>query len=47
MEPATSLLSHRRAVARNPVPVYSNLLLRLAAVPGENEAELYAKVIRS
>ena len=51
MEPATFVaLSHRQAVleARSPVPVYSNLLLRLEAVPGENEVpELYAKVIRS
>ena len=50
MEPAAFVaLSHRRAVieARSPVPAYSNLLLRLEAVTGENEApELYAKVIR-
>jgi adenylate cyclase len=50
LEPATFVaLSHRRAVieARSPVPAYSNLLLRLEAVPGEVEVpELYAKVIR-
>ena len=50
MEPATFVgLSHRQAVleARSPVPAYSNLLLRLEAVPGEAEVpELYAKVIR-
>jgi adenylate cyclase len=50
MEPATFVgLSHRQAVleARSPVPIYSNLLLRLETVPGEAEApELYAKVIR-
>ncbi len=50
MEPATFVaLSHRQAVleALSPVPVYSNLLLRLEAVPGEAEApELYAKVLR-
>lgn len=43
-------LSSRQAVleANSPVPAYSNLLLRLEAVDGENEAaELYAKVIRS
>ncbi len=51
MEPAAFVgLSHRQAVLQpvSPVPVYSNLLLRLEAVPGEAEApELYAKVIRS
>ena len=51
MEPAAFVgLSLRQAVleARSPMPVYSNLLLRLEAVPGENEPpELYAKVIRS
>ena len=32
----------------SPVPVYSNLLLRLEAVPGEAEPPgLYAKVIRA
>jgi len=50
MEPATFVaLSHRQAVleARSPVPVYSNLLLRLEAETGEGEVpELYAKVIR-
>jgi class 3 adenylate cyclase len=50
MEPANFVaLSHRQAVleARSPVPAYSNLLLRLEAVTGENEVpELYAKVIR-
>ncbi len=50
MEPATLVgLSHRQAVleAHSPVPIYSNLLLRLEAVPGETEVpELYAKVIR-
>jgi adenylate cyclase len=43
-------LSHHRAVieARSPLPVYSNLLLRLAPADGEKEAsDLYAKVIRS
>jgi len=42
-------LSCRRAVieARNPLPVFSNLLLRLEALEGENEVpELYAKVLR-
>ncbi len=51
MEPATFVaLSRRQAVleARNPLPVYSNLLLRLETVPGEAEVpELYAKVIRT
>ena len=51
MEPAAFVaLSPRRAVleARSPLPMYSNLLLRLEAVNGEEEkAELYAKVIRS
>jgi len=51
MQPATIVaLSHRRAVleARSPAPVYSNLLLRLEALPGEAEVpELYAKVIRA
>ena len=50
MEPATFVgLSLRQAVleAHSPVPAYSNLLLRLEAVTGENEPpELYAKVIR-
>jgi adenylate cyclase len=50
LEPAAFVgLSLRQAVleARSPVPIYSNLLLRLEAVPGEAEApELYAKVIR-
>jgi adenylate cyclase len=50
MEPATLVaLSDRRAVIEvgSPLPVYSNLLLRLAAEvgPGE-ERELYAKVSR-
>jgi adenylate cyclase len=42
-------LSHRQAVfeAGSPVPIYSNLLLRLETVPGETQvAELYAKLIR-
>jgi adenylate cyclase len=51
MEPATIVaLSQRQAVleVRSPVPVYSNLLLRLEAVPGEAEVpEFYAKVIRA
>jgi adenylate cyclase len=51
MEPATIVaLSQRQAVveARSPVPVYSNLLLRLEALPGEAEVpEFYAKVIRA
>jgi adenylate cyclase len=53
MEPATFVaLSQRQAVleARSPVPVYSNLLLRLEAETGEGEGEvpeLYAKVIRA
>ena len=50
MEPARlAALSPRQAVleAGSPVPVYSNLMLRLEAVPGEAEVpELYAKVIR-
>jgi adenylate cyclase len=50
MVPATFVgLSHRQAVleAHSPVPIYSNLLLRLEAAPEEAEApELYAKVIR-
>jgi adenylate cyclase len=50
MEPGAFVaLSPRQAVleAHGPVPVYSNLLLRLEAVPGEAEApELYAKVLR-
>ena len=39
----------RRAVieARSPLPVFSNILLRLEAVAAEEEVpELYAKVIR-
>ena len=51
MEPGTFVaLSQRQAVLETsgPVPVYSNLLLRLEAVPGEAEPpELYAKVIRA
>jgi adenylate cyclase len=51
MEPATLVaLSRRQAVieARSPLPAYSNLLLRLEAVTGEEEVpELYAKVIRT
>ena len=51
MEPAAFVaLSHQRAVLQtgSPVPNYSNLLLRLEAVTGEEEVpELYAKVIRS
>jgi adenylate cyclase len=42
-------LSSRRAVieARGSLPVFSNILLRLEAVVGENEVpELYAKVLR-
>jgi adenylate cyclase len=42
-------LSHRQAVleAGSSVPIYSNLLLRLEAVPSEKEVpELYAKLIR-
>jgi adenylate cyclase len=50
MEPGAFLaLSRRRAVieARSPLPGFSNLLLRLAAVAAEPEVpELYAKVIR-
>jgi hypothetical protein len=50
MEPATFIaISERRAVLEAPssVPIYSNLLLRLEAMPGEEEVpELYAKVIR-
>jgi adenylate cyclase len=50
MEPATFVaLSPRRAVieAAGALPVYSNLLLRLEAEPGEGAVpELYAKVIR-
>jgi len=50
MEPGAFVaLSARRAVigSRSPLPVFSNLLLRLEAVAGENEVpELYAKVIR-
>ena len=50
MEPAAFVaLSRRRAVieARSPLPVFSNLLLRLEAVAGEEEVpELYAKVLR-
>ena len=50
MEPAAFVaLSDRQAVieARTTLPVYSNLLLRLEAVPGETEPpELYAKVLR-
>ena len=47
--PVFVALSHRRAVieAASPVPAYSNLLLRLEAVAGEEEVpELYAKVLR-
>ena len=51
MEPAIIVaLSHRQAVveARGLVPLYSNLLLRLAAEPGEAEVpEFYAKMIRA
>jgi adenylate cyclase len=51
MEPAVFVaLSRRQAVleARGPLPLYSNLLLRLEAAPGEAEVpELYAKVIRA
>jgi adenylate cyclase len=50
MEPGAFVaLSRRRAVieARSLLPVFSNLLLRLEAVPGEAEVpELYAKVLR-
>jgi adenylate cyclase len=50
MEPGAFVaLSSRRAVieARSPLPVFSNLLLRLEAVAGEEEVpELYAKVLR-
>jgi hypothetical protein len=50
MESATlTALSHHQAVieAQNPVPIHSNLLLRLEEVPGqEGEPELYAKVLR-
>jgi adenylate cyclase len=50
MEPGHFVaLSHRQAVleTRSPVAPYSNLLLRLEAVPGEAEVlELYAKVVR-
>jgi adenylate cyclase len=50
MESATLVaLSRRQAVleARSPVPIHSNLLVRLEAVAGEAELpELYAKVIR-
>ena len=50
MEPGAFVsLSQRRAVieARGPLPVFSNLLLRLEAVAGEEEVpELYAKVLR-
>jgi adenylate cyclase len=51
MEPGAFVaLSPRRAViaAAGTLPAYSNLLLRLQAVPGEGEVpELYAKVVRS
>ena len=51
MEPAAFVaLSPRRAViaAAGPLAVYSNLMLRLEAEPGESEVpELYAKVIRA
>ena len=51
LEPATIIgLSRRQAVleTRNPLPVYSNLLLRLPAAPDDAEApELYAKVVRA
>jgi adenylate cyclase len=43
-------LSQRRAVieARSPLPVFSNILLRLEVVAGEKEVpELYAKVLRA
>jgi adenylate cyclase len=50
MEPATFVaLSPRRAVieAAGALPAYSNLLLRLEAVTGEEEVpDLYAKVVR-
>jgi hypothetical protein len=50
MESATlTALSNHQAVieARNPVPILSNLLLRLESVPGQEEVpELYAKVLR-
>jgi adenylate cyclase len=50
MEPATFVaLSQRAAVVevRTPLPIYSNILVRLEAVIGETEApELYAKVSR-
>ncbi len=50
MEPATLIsVSHRRAVveASGPLPPYANIMLRLEAEAGEEEApELYAKVIR-
>ena len=50
MEPGAFIaLSPRRAVieAHSPLPVFSNLLLRLEAVAGEEEVpELYAKVLR-
>jgi adenylate cyclase len=51
LEPALFIaLSQRQAVleVRTPVPAYSNLLLRLEKVAGDQEApELYAKVVRS
>jgi hypothetical protein len=50
MEPGAFVaLSQRAAVIEvsNPLPVYSNVLVRLEAVEGETEAsELYAKVSR-
>ena len=50
MEPGVFVcLSRRRAVieTRGPLPVFSNILLRLEAVAGEDEVpELYAKVLR-
>ena len=51
MEPGSFVaLSQRQAVieARSPLPLYSNILLRLEAVTGEREVpEFYAKVMRS
>lgn len=50
MQPAALVaLSPRQAVleARDPLPAYANLLLRLAVLPAEAEVpELYAKVVR-
>ena len=50
MEPATFVaLSPRQAVidTSSPVPVFSNLLLRMQTAPGMTEVpEFYAKVIR-